>query len=61
MTKEQKWRLAFAILFGIVGIADIVLAVIKPQFDWFRAGLGILFIAAGAMSARKVINGRINA
>ncbi len=61
MSKQQKWRLAFAILFGIVGVADIVLAVIKPQFEWFHAGLGILFITAGAMSARNVINERINA
>jgi uncharacterized membrane protein HdeD (DUF308 family) len=61
MSKQQKWRLAFAIVFGVLGIADIIFAVIKPQFDWFRAGLGILFIIAGAMSARKVLNERINA
>jgi hypothetical protein len=45
-------------LFGVIGIAEVVISTIESEIDWRHLGLGILFVITAAFSLKKYIGER---
>jgi hypothetical protein len=60
MSRREKMRLANALLFGLLGVAELLLVIFR-KFEWLRLGFGILLVITAATIARRLFNERMNA